>query len=68
MRIRTTTGPGASPPLGLNKSSNGHNYRRRIGGGVLGVSVASGCVGTRPQSPLASIMEITSVGCGGDQR
>jgi hypothetical protein len=68
MRIRTTTGPGASPPPGRNKSSSGHSYRRGIGGGVRGVSVAGGCVGTRPLSPLVSIMEITSSRCGGDQR
>jgi hypothetical protein len=68
MRIRITTGSGASPPPGLSKSSNGHSYRRRIGGGVLGVSVAGGCLGTRPLSPLVSIMAITSSRCGGDQR
>jgi hypothetical protein len=68
MRIRTTTGPGASPPPGLNKSSKGQTTPRRIGSGVLGVSVTDGCLGTPPLRALVSIMAITSSRCGSDQR
>jgi len=68
MRIRTTTGLGASPPPGLNKNSNDQATFRRIGAEALGMSLAQGSAGMQPLRPVASIMIITPVACGGDQR
>ena len=67
MRIRTTTGPGASPPPGLNKNSNDQTRPRRSGTGVLGVSVADRRAGMHPLPLMASIMAITSTPGRGDQ-
>jgi hypothetical protein len=64
MRIRTTTGPGASPPPGLNKNSNDQTNPRWIGAGALGMSPADTRVGMQPLTPMVSIIPVA---CGGDQ-
>jgi hypothetical protein len=68
MRIRTTTGPGASPPPGLNKNSNDQANLRRIGADALGMSPADRSAGMQPLRPVVPIMTIIPVACGGDQR
>jgi len=68
MRIRTTTGPGASPPPGLKNSSNDQNRPRRMGPDTLGVRVVPGHAGTRPLRPVVPVMAITSIRFEGDQR
>ena len=65
MRIRTTTGPGASPPSGLHKNSNGHSYRRRIDAEALGISPADRSAGMQPLRPVVAIIPVV---CGDDQR
>jgi hypothetical protein len=67
MRIRTTTGPGASPPPGLNNSSNGQNRLQGIGRDALGVRAVRRHAGTRPLRSVVSVMAITSIRFGGDQ-
>jgi hypothetical protein len=67
MRIRTTTGPGASPPPGLSNSSNDQNHCRRIGRDALGVRAVRGHAGTRPLRPVVSVMSITAIRFEGDQ-
>ena len=67
MRIRTTTGPGASPPPGLSNSTNDLDRRRQIGRDALDVRVVRGHAGTRPLRPVVSVMAITLIRFGGDQ-
>jgi hypothetical protein len=67
MRIRTTTGPGASPPPGPMNNSNDQTTPRRIGTRAPGVSLAEGHTATPPLRPMVPIMTVTPMVCGGDQ-
>ena len=67
MRIRTTTGPNATPPPGRNKYSNNQQYPQQI-------ATASATIGDRHAGPpprslrsVASITAITVVDGGGDR-
>jgi hypothetical protein len=67
MRIRTTTGPGASPPPGVNKNSDHQTRPGQIGTSIVGISVADGRAGMQPLQLVVSITAITSTPCGGGQ-
>jgi hypothetical protein len=56
VRIRTTTGPGASPPPELHKSSNNQNGTRRTGTGARNGTVAHPRTGPRPLRPIVPII------------
>ena len=66
MRIRTTTGPGASPPPGPMNNSNHPTTPQGIG--TPAPSVSLGHTATPPLRPIVPTMTITPVACGGDQR
>jgi hypothetical protein len=67
MSIRATTGPGASPPPGLNNSSNNQNHPQQISTGAPGVRIIHGCARPWPRGSLVSFMAIPSIQRGGDQ-
>jgi hypothetical protein len=67
MRIRTTTGPGASPPPGPIKNSNNPTTPQGMGTRAPGVRLAEGHPATPPLRPMMPIMMITLFAGGGDQ-
>ena len=67
MRIRTTTGPSASPPPGRNKDSNDHKRLQRISTLVARASIGDGRAATLPLRSTASITAITVILSGGDR-
>jgi hypothetical protein len=66
VRIRRTTGPGASPLPGRSKNRNEQARRRsrRIRASVAGQSVCERHAGALP---LIFVVSITVVTCGGDR-
>ena len=67
MRIRTTTGPNATPPPGRNKDSNNQQHPQQIA--TAGATIGDRHAGPPPQSlkSVASITVITVVPAGGDR-
>ncbi len=69
MRIRTTTGPHATPPPGRNNNSNNQQRPQRIATITTGATVDNRHAGQPPLNlrSAASITAITVVPAGGDR-
>jgi hypothetical protein len=67
MRIRTTTGPGASPPPGPMRNSDDQTTPWRMGTRAPGVSLAEGHTAAASVRLMVPIMTVTPMVCGGDQ-
>jgi hypothetical protein len=67
MRIRTTTGPNATPPPGRNKNSNNQHCPQQVTTVTPGATIGDRHVAAPPLRPVASITAITVVPGGGDR-
>jgi hypothetical protein len=67
MRIRTTTGPNATPPPGRNKNRNNHQRPQQIATVTAGVTIGDRHAAAPPLRSVASITAITVVPGGGDR-